>query len=98
MGCSASVPVTIDATDVRKPADVACGKCGEVTYLDTGKETARCFNCKEAVTRADAGATGLPSAGDLGVQSDSKAINARAVDNVYGRGLGGGVGGGSKWR
>jgi len=44
MGCSASVAVTIDATDVRKPADVACGKCGEVTYLDAGKETSRCFN------------------------------------------------------
>ena len=78
MGCSASVAVTIDATDVRKPADVACGKCGEVTYLDAGKETARCFNCKaDKVTRADTDATRMPNATDLGVQRDRKALYAR---------------------
>jgi hypothetical protein len=64
MGCSAGKDASKDTVlDAGRPAEVACAACGSVNYLDAGKESARCFGCKQPVSRSDFGATGLQ--GDL---------------------------------
>jgi hypothetical protein len=63
MGCSASKVTKDTVLHAGRPAEVACAACGSVNYLDAGKESVRCFGCKQPVSRSDFGATGLQ--GDL---------------------------------
>jgi len=83
MGCSASKKVTKDTVlHAGRPAEVACAACGSVNYLDAGKESVRCFGCKQPVSRSDFGATGLQGGIDLVKAKADGAMKAKAVSSM----------------
>ena len=76
MGCAGSSPAP-DPTDLSRPADVPCPRCGAFNYLDAGKAAMDCYKCASLVTRHAAGATGMQSSAEA---SDAKLAKEKRLD------------------
>lgn len=65
MGCSPSKPAPQphqkSALDLERPAEVPCGQCGSVVYIDAKRRATTCFKCSMLVSRWDRHSVGLKS-------------------------------------